>query len=83
MSYYPDGMRLSQLPGFNTTTMKVEFACEAEDESCGHLWSEYMDVDGSGGYCEEMACPECGVTVSAYIETPSEYRDRQNSYYEN
>lgn len=82
MSYYPDGMRMSDLPGFYDETRKVSFYCDGgDDNECLNEFVVEMDVDGQGGYDEEATCPECGRLVKAYIQTPRELDDEMRAYY--
>lgn len=86
MSYYPDGMRLGDLPGFYDETRTITFNCGESNDSdadveCWNEWSEDVDVDARGGHDVEATCPECGRTASAYIQTQREWEDEMRAYY--
>lgn len=55
-SYYPDGVRDRDFPGYYDQTQEVEMTCEG----CGELWVEDYESDLDGEVESYEDCEKCG-----------------------
>lgn len=69
MTNLPDGVRHSDLPGWNSRERTVDESC-----TCGWSGEIEVDIDYSGNYASySFDCPQCGKGWCEEIDTRPEY----------